>query len=352
MLSPLIRQTIAAITPADMNAIHNMQHKLDGLLKPSGSLGRLEQLAMQLAGISATTELNYKQKAILVFAADHGVFNEGVAITPQNVTAIQAENMTKGLTGVCALAQVSGSQVIVTDVGINADPIPETHQYKIRRGTANIAHGPAMTHEQAVKAIEVGIVTAQRTIDHGIQLIGVGEIGIANTTAAAAIISVLCQKEAELIVGLGANLPIDKRQHKVNVVNTAIQINQAVPENPIDVLAKLGGLELGAMCGAMLAAAALKIPVVLDGFLSYAAALLACRLCPQIDAYLIPSHFSAEQGAKIALDALGLRPYLDMEMRLGEGSGAALLFPIIDAACAMGQYMGKLTDSNIVLPNA
>ncbi len=353
MLSPLIEQVIKAISPLDIIIKNKMQKKLDGLVKPPGSLGRLEQLAIQLASISSTTDIQYKQKAILVFAADHGVFHEGVAVTPQNVTAIQAKNMTKGLTGVCALAHVSQSQVIVTDVGIiDTVPISEIHHYKICEGTRNIAQGPAMTIAQAIKAIEVGIKTAQRHIQQGIQLIGVGEIGIANTTAAAAMISVLCHKEADCVVGLGANLPAKQRQHKVNVVNTAIQINRPNPDQPIDILAKLGGLELGAMSGAILAAAALKIPIVLDGFLSYASALIACRLCPHVNAYLIPSHMSTEQGARIALDALGLRPYLDMEMRLGEGSGAALLFPIIDAACAMGEYMGTLSDSAIILPDS
>lgn len=350
MLSVTIDKTISAIKPLSRRSMERMSARLDELLKPPGSLGRLEQLAVQLAGISDATEINYPDKAILVFAADHDVFDEGVAITPQAVTMIQAANMVKGLTGVCAIAKSVGSRIVVTDVGIKCEPLEGVINHKIRHGCGNIMTGPAMSRDEALKALETGIKIAQSQIEQGADIIGIGELGIANTTPAAAMVSVLCQAKVDDVVGLGANLPQQRLQHKVDVVRKAIEINQPDPDDVIDVLAKVGGFELGAMAGAIIGAGAMRVPVILDGFLSYSSALIACRLCPTVKEYLIPSHLSAEKGAHIALAKLGLRPYLDMEMRLGEGSGAALTFPIVDAACSMVNEMGVLAESNIVLP--
>lgn len=349
--SPLIDQTIQAISPLNQRCMQQIAEQLEGLLKPPGSLGRLESLAIQLAGITQNIANELTDKRVIVFAADHGVFAENVAITPQAVTQIQAANMVKGLTGVCALAQSVNSQVVVVDVGIKSEPIEGVLNHKIRAGCNNIAQGPAMSHAEAIQAIEIGIRVTQEQIRQGAQLLAIGELGIANTTPAAAIVSILCQASVEDVVGLGANLPPEKWQHKVNVVKQAIENNQPNSDDAIDIVAKVGGFELAAMAGALLAAAAMRVPVVLDGFLSYSSALLACQLCPELQHFLIPSHLSAEKGAQIALQQLHLTPYLNMAMRLGEGSGAVLLFPIIDAACSMTKQMGKLSDSHIVLPN-
>jgi nicotinate-nucleotide--dimethylbenzimidazole phosphoribosyltransferase len=351
MLTATLDKALAQIQPLSETAMTEMANKLNGLLKPPGSLGRLEQLAVQLAGISDKLELCYDNKAVLVFAADHGVFQEGVAITPQSVTMIQAANMVAGLTGVCAIAKSVGAKVVVTDVGINCEPLDGVNNCKIRPGCDNIAQGPAMSREEALRALDIGIQTARDHIERGADIIGIGELGIANTTPAAAMVSVLCGASVNDVVGLGANLPQQKLSHKVNVVKTALAVNRPDPQDAIDVLAKVGGFELAAMSGAILGAAADRTPIVLDGFLSYAAALVACRLSATAKSYLIPSHLSAEKGAAIALAELALVPYLNMEMRLGEGSGAALAFPIIDAACSMVNRMGSLADSNIVLPD-
>ena len=351
MASSLIKSTIQAISPLNQHSMQQMAEQLDGLLKPPGSLGRLEALAIQLAGITQNTCYELKEKRVIVFAADHAVFDENVAITPQAVTYIQAANMVKGLTGVCALAQSVGGQVVVVDMGIKGEPIEGVLNHKIRLGCHNIAQGPAMSRSEAIQAVEIGIQVTQQQIQQGAQLLAIGELGIANTTPAAAIISVLCQAKAEEVVGLGANFPTDKLRHKVDVVKRAIEINQPDMNDAIDVVAKVGGFLLAAMTGALLAAAAMRVPVVLDGFLSYSSALLASQLCPAMNAYFIPSHLSAEKGAQIALTKLGLTPYIDMAMRLGEGSGAVLMFPLLDAACSLTRRMGKLADSQIVLPD-
>ncbi|TGB74244.1 nicotinate-nucleotide--dimethylbenzimidazole phosphoribosyltransferase [Escherichia sp. E4694] len=341
--------TIPAIDPAAMS---RTQRYIDGLLKPVGSLGRLEALAVQLAGMPGLNGVPHVgQKAVLVMCADHGVWDEGVAISPKAVTAIQAENMTRGTTGVCVLAAQAGAKVHVIDVGIDTvEPIPGLINMRVARGSGNIASGPAMSPCQAEELLLNVIQYTRELARNGVTLFGVGELGMANTTPAAAIVSAITGRDPEEVVGIGANLPTDKLAHKVDVVRRAITLNQPNPLDGLDVLAKVGGFDLVGMAGVMLGAASCGLPVLLDGFLSYAAALAACRMCPAIKPYLIPSHLSAEKGACIALSHLGLEPYLNMEMRLGEGSGAALAMPIIEAACAIYSNMGELAASNIVLP--
>lgn len=340
-----------AIPALDAAAMTQAQQHIDGLLKPPGSLGSLESLAIQLAGMPGLGgALNVDNKAILVMCADHGVWHEGVAISPQIVTAIQTANMVRKNTGVCVLAKQAGANVHVIDVGIDADPIPGVVNMKVARGSGNIATGPAMRREQAEELLLETINYTRELAARGVTLFGVGELGMANTTPAAAVVSVLCGEDAEAVVGIGANLPLDKRPHKVAVVRKAIAVNQPDAADGLDVMAKVGGFDLLGMAGVMLGAASCGLPVVLDGFLSYAAALAACRIAPAVKPYLIPSHFSAEQGAKIALENLQLTPFLNMGMRLGEGSGAALAMPLVQAACAMYNEMGSLAESNIVLP--
>ena len=343
---------LAAIPELDNAAMARAQQHIDGLLKPTGSLGRLESLAVQLAGmpgLHGTPQVD--KKAILVMCADHGVWHEGVAVSPQVVTAIQAANMTRHNTGVCVLAAQAGAQVHVIDVGIDADPIPGLVDIKVARGSGNIAQTAAMTAEQACALLLETMNYTRRLAEQGVTLFGVGELGMANTTPAAAVVSVLTGSAPEAVVGIGANLPQSQLQHKVDVVTRAIERNQPDANDGLDVLAKVGGFDLLGMTGVMLGAASCGLPVVLDGFLSYASALAACRIAPGVKPYLIPSHFSAEKGARIALEHLGLVPYLNMDMRLGEGSGAAMAMHIVESACAMHNRMGTLADSNIVLPS-
>ncbi|EKU4730131.1 MULTISPECIES: nicotinate-nucleotide--dimethylbenzimidazole phosphoribosyltransferase [Citrobacter] len=343
---------LRAIPLPDSAAMLRAQQHIDGLLKPPGSLGRLESLAVQLAGMPGLKGVPHVNgKAMLVMCADHGVWDEGVAVSPKVVTAIQAANMTRGTTGVCVLAAQAGAKVHVIDVGIDAEPIPGVVNMRVARGCGNIAEGPAMSHSQAEELLLEVIRYTHELAKDGVTLFGVGELGMANTTPAAAIVSVLTGSDAEEVVGIGANLPLSRVGNKVDVVRRAIAVNQPDRHDGVDVLAKVGGFDLVGMAGVMLGAASCGLPVVLDGFLSYSAALAACQIAPQIKPYLIPSHFSAEKGARTALAHLELDPYLNMGMRLGEGSGAALAMPIIEAACAMYNNMGQLAASNIVLPD-
>ncbi|MBJ4956636.1 nicotinate-nucleotide--dimethylbenzimidazole phosphoribosyltransferase [Salmonella enterica subsp. enterica serovar Goldcoast] len=341
-----------AIPSPDSAAMLRAQQHIDGLLKPPGSLGRLESLAVQLAGMPGLNGVPHVGgKAMLVMCADHGVWDEGVAVSPKIVTAIQAANMTRGTTGVCVLAAQAGAKVHVIDVGIDAELIPGVVNMRVARGCGNIAQGPAMRRSQAEELLLEVIRYTRELADDGVTLFGVGELGMANTTPAAAIVSVLTGSDAEDVVGIGANLPLSRVGNKVDVVRRAIAINQPDSRDGIDVLAKVGGFDLVGMAGVMLGAASCGLPVVLDGFLSYSAALAACQIAPEIKPYLIPSHFSAEKGARTALAHLELEPYLNMGMRLGEGSGAALAMPIVESACAMYSNMGQLAASNIVLPD-
>ena len=343
---------LRAIPLPDSAAMLRAQQHIDGLLKPPGSLGRLESLAVQLAGMPGLKGVPHVNgKAMLVMCADHGVWDEGVAVSPKVVTAIQAANMTRGTTGVCVLAAQAGAKVHVIDVGIDAEPIPGVVNMRGARGCGNIAEGPAMSRSQAEELLLEVIRYTHELAKDGVTLFGVGELGMANTTPAAAIVSVLTGSDAEEVVGIGANLPLSRVGNKVDVVRRAIAVNQPDCHDGVDVLAKVGGFDLVGMAGVMLGAASCGLPVVLDGFLSYSAALAACQIAPQIKPYLIPSHFSAEKGARTALAHLELDPYLNMGMRLGEGSGAALAMPIVEAACAMYNNMGQLAASNIVLPD-
>lgn len=350
-------QTLTDLFPPipapDEGTMATAQQHIDGLLKPVGSLGRLEALAVQLAGLPGLQgKTALPEKAIVVMCADHGVWQEGVTVSPQIVTAIQAANMTRNNTGVCVLAAQAGARVLVVDVGIDSDPIPGILNMKVARASGNIAVGPAMPREQAQALLLAVIRYTRELAAQGVTVFGVGELGMANTTPAAAMVSVFTGAAPEEMVGIGANLPVAQLQHKTDVVRRAIEVNQPDPQDGLDVLAKVGGYDLLGMTGVMLGAASCGLPVVLDGYLSYASALAACRIAPAVKPYLIPSHLSAEKGAKIALAQLGLEPYLNMEMRLGEGSGAALAMPLLDAACAMHHQMGTLAASHIELPKA
>ncbi|WP_409306203.1 nicotinate-nucleotide--dimethylbenzimidazole phosphoribosyltransferase [Pectobacterium sp. B1J-3] len=342
---------VDAIIPLDNDAMRQASAKIDGLLKPLGSLGRLEALAIQLAGMRGFTANPAGRKQIIVMAADHGVYDEKVTISPRAVTAIQAANMVKGNTGVCVLAACADTDVKIVDVGIDSEPLPGVLNMRVQRGSGNIAHEAAMTRQQAEDLLCASAQLALEQAAGGVCVFGVGELGMANTTPAAAIISTITDSDPDKVVGIGANFPSDCLHHKVAVVRRAISVNQPNPEDGVDVLAKVGGFDLVGMSGVMLGAAASGRPIVLDGFLSYASAMAACLIAPAVRHYLIPSHISAEKGATIALKHLQLEPYLQLGMRLGEGSGAAIAMHLIDAACAMYNNMGALVDDDIVLPD-
>ncbi len=344
-----LESLIHSIKPLNRDKMQHATQHIDSLVKPPGSLGRLEALAIQLQGMPGLSGLQDLQKEIVVMCADHGVFDEGVAITPKSVTAIQARNMQRGLTGVCVLAKSSHTRVLPVDIGIDSDPIDNLLSLKIARGCGNIAQGPAMTRQQAEQLLLASAQLVQRRVAQGISVFGVGELGIANTTPASAIVSVITGRDPHETVGIGANLPKERLQHKESIVRQAIKINQPNPDDGLDVLAKVGGFDLVGMTGVILGAAACGVPVILDGFLSYASALAAYQIAPQAREYCIPSHFSAEKGAMLALQHLNLTPYLYLDLRLGEGSGAAIAMSVVSAACAMYSNMGLQAESGFSL---
>lgn len=342
----LLQSTLQHIQPVNREMMEKAREKVDSLCKPLGSLGKLEHLAVQIAGITEKLELDVSNKAVIALAADHGVHEENVSNHPQAITIMQTIGFAKGFTGVCAIARAAGAKVVPVDVGIKAD-LPENLgiiNKKVRYGTANMAKGPAMSREEAIQAIEAGIEVANEQVKQGVNVLAAGEMGICNTTASSAVLAALSGHDPSTVTGMGAG--VDSIQHKIDVIRRALEINQPNPDDPIDVLAKVGGLELGGMAGVVLSAAANRVPVVVDGFISTVSALIAYRLEPNVKDYIIPSHMSEEPGAKIASELLGLEPMLNMNMRLGEGSGAALAFPILDAACSMMNTMTTLEQSN------
>lgn len=329
----LLNETIGSITDLDEKYMQMARDRQDSLIKPPGSLGRLEAITVQLAGIYRSEFFDTTKKAVIAFAGDHGVYEEGVAPNSQDITKIQIPNFVKGITGVGALARFAGADVYGVDVGVNCDEKLEgVIDEKIRKATSNMAKGPAMSRDEAVLSIEIGIRQTIKLIENGYRVIGIGEMGIANTTPTSAIISVYGDFEPLDVTGIGAGLNSEGVIHKANVIKKAIELNKPDKKDAIDVLSKVGGFEIGAMTGAILACAANRIPVVLDGFISYASAILAISLCERSKLYIIPSHFSAETASVKAFSLLGLSAMLQMDMRLGEGSGAALCFNVIEAA--------------------
>ena len=337
----LLQQTIEKIEDLNQEMMAKAQHRVDSLIKPPKSLGKLESIAIQLSGITGEIFPSIDQKAIIVMAADHGVYEEGVTSNPQVVTFAQTLNIAKGITGVGTIAKVSGAKIVTVDIGVKEE-IPSDVGViirKIKKGSDNMAKGPAMTREEAIKALEVGIEIANAEIQNGVNLLGTGEMGIGNTTPSTAILSVLANCDPKEITGRGAGLGQGGLAHKIEVIRNAIATNQPDPTDGIDVLVKVGGLEIGGMAGVMLAAAANRVPVVVDGLISTVSALIAASIEPKVKDYLITSHATEEPGGIIASELLGKEPMLMMDMCLGEGSGAALAFPIIEAACSMMKNM-------------
>lgn len=342
----LLNETLGKIQPLNEEIMKTSKERVDFLLKPVGSLGVLEEIAVQLSGITGEMYPDVSKKAVLVFAGDHGVFEEGVAAAPQEVTGLMAHMTVAGKSGVGALSKQAGADVFVCDVGMLSDVAPDSNILvkKIRRGTANMRKGQAMTHVEAKRAIEVGIEVAEDAIKKGYNILGTGEVGICNTTPSAAIFAVLSGIDPGELTGAGANLSEEKMVNKAQVIRDAIALNKPDKNDAIDILAKVGGLEIGAMAGVMLAGAANKIPVVIDGFISTAAAAIAIGLNPEVKGYLICSHASAEKGAAFGSEFIGAKPFLNMGMRLGEGSGAAIAFNIIEGALYMNREMATYGD--------
>lgn len=340
-LDALVREVL----PLDRSAMTAAEEYQARLAKPPGSLGRLEELSIQLAGITGHVHNALNKKQLLVFAADNGVVAEGVSSAPQSVTKQQTINLMRGKTGAAVLAKHFGCGLTVCDVGVNADIYESAVlNRKIAYGTQNICTGPAMTREQTLQAILTGAEIA-RTVDADV--IGVGEMGIGNTTTSSAVLAVLLGADVEAVTGRGGGITEESFRKKKAVIRTAIEVNRPDRDDVVGVLSKVGGFDLAAMCGAFLGAAAARRSAVIDGLISAAAALCAVRLCPNVRGYLVPSHASFEIGYRLAMEAMDLRPLFDLGMRLGEGSGCPLAFQVLDAACAVINDMATFDEAGI-----
>lgn len=336
---------VRAVAPLDRGAMTAAETYQARLAKPPGSLGRLEEITIQLAGITGRVHNALNKKQLLVFAADNGVVAEGVSSAPQSVTKQQTINLMRGKTGAAVLAKHFGCGLTVCDVGVNADIYESAVlNRKIAYGTQNICTGPAMTREQTLQAILTGAEIA-RTVDADV--IGVGEMGIGNTTTSSAVLAVLLGADVEAVTGRGGGITEESFRKKKAVIRTAIEVNRPDRDDVVGVLSKVGGFDLAAMCGAFLGAAAARRPAVIDGLISAAAALCAVRLCPNVRGYLVPSHASFEIGYRLAMEAMDLRPLFDLGMRLGEGSGCPLAFQVLDAACAVINDMATFDEAGI-----
>lgn len=348
MTDPQLHARLNAIPAADQTAMEAARARQAQLAKPPGSLGLLEDISIQLAGITGSVCNDIRKTRIYVLAADNGVVNAGVSSAPQSVTCAQSINLTRGLTGASSIARRFGDELLVVDVGI-ATPYRcrEILNRRIAPGTKNFVHEPAMTRAQALRALEVGLDLAAQARRDGVQALGVGEMGIGNTTTSAAVLAALTGSPADAVTSRGGGVTDDAFAHKKSIIRTALAQHAPNPHDPVDVLSKVGGFDLAAMTGVFLGAAEQRIPVVIDGFISIVAALCAVRLCPAVRDILFSSHGSYERGYAIAAQALGLSPVLMLGMRLGEGSGCPLGFRVLEAACAAMNGMATFDQARI-----
>ena len=344
-----IKKTIENITELDYHLMERAQERLDDLTKPQGSLGRLEELAKLIIGITKKENPQVKNKVIFTLASDHGVTEENLSVYPKEVTSQMVYNFIRGGAGINVLAQHICARVCVVDIGVAADIEP--HQKliikKINYGTKNMAIGPAMTREEAIKSIEVGIEVFEDEFERGIDIVGTGDMGIGNTTASSAIASAFTGKTVEEVTGRGTGIDDITLRNKIKVIERAIKLNKPNFKDPIGVLLKVGGFEIGGLAGIILAAASKRVPIVIDGFISGAAALVAYHIEPKVKDYMIASHVSQEKGHRVILDYIGLKPILNLDLRLGEGTGAALGISIIEAAIKILTQMATFKSAGV-----
>ncbi len=344
-----LTEVLSQIRDVDAEAAAATQRRLDRLTKPQGSLGRLEQLAVQYCAITGERKPAVPRGRVCTFAADHGVVDEGVSAYPRDVTAQMVLNFLRGGAGVNVLARHAGVDVRVVDIGVAHvfGPIAGLLNRKLMMGSRNMVHAEAMDRRTAEEAIQIGIELAFEAVEEGVTLIGTGEMGIGNTTASAAITAVMTGAPVEQVTGMGTGIDELGRTRKIVVIERALARHRPNPEDPVDVMAKIGGLEIAGMTGLILGAAAARIPVVLDGFIAGAAALIACGLQPQCVKYMIASHRSVERGHRLLLDKLGLAPLFDLDLRLGEGTGACLGMSIVQAAIKVLTEMATFGEAGV-----
>jgi nicotinate-nucleotide--dimethylbenzimidazole phosphoribosyltransferase len=346
----LLEAAIGRMQPPDPTIADAARQRQAVLTKPAGSLGTLERLHVQLAAIQRTPLPVIEHPAVLVVAADHGVADIGVSAYPKQVTGEMANNFARGGAAINVLADDAGARLLVTDLGIDwqgRTPPPEIVRMPVGAGTNNLADGPAMTREQATSALEAGLYLAERLVADGADLIALGEMGIGNTTASAALIAALTGRPARDVTGLGTGIDLERWEHKIAVVEKALARPSIRPDDPLGVLAEVGGFEIGALAGAMIGGAAAGVPILLDGLIVGAAALLAVALAPAVGPYLIASHRSVEPGHRVVLELLELEPLMDLGLRLGEGSGAAIALHLIRLACRLPREMATFDEAGV-----
>jgi nicotinate-nucleotide--dimethylbenzimidazole phosphoribosyltransferase len=337
------------IKPLDTSAVAAAQSRQNTLTKPHGSLGRLEELSIQIAGIKGQVKPKLEYKTIITMVADHGVAAETVSLYPQEVTRQMVLNFLKGGAAINVMAEQIGARVIVVDMGVKGgfQPLPGLLCKMIDFGTKNMAQEPAMTRQQAIDAIEAGIQIVEAELAKRLDIIGTGDMGIGNTTASSALFAALSHISPKKITGRGTGIGNRQLAHKIKVIEKALSVNKPNAKDPLDVLSKVGGFEIGGLAGVILAGAAYRIPVVIDGFISGAAALIATGLSPQAKDYLIAAHLSAEAGHELLLQFLGLKPLLNLNMRLGEGTGAVLGIFLAEAAVRTLNQMATFTEAGV-----
>ncbi|MDD5312482.1 MAG: nicotinate-nucleotide--dimethylbenzimidazole phosphoribosyltransferase [Dehalococcoidia bacterium] len=345
----ILEQTVKRIRPLDSGAVEKACQRQAMLTKPRGSLGLLEDISIKLAGIQASPFPAIHHKVIITMAADHGVVSEGISLYPQEVTRQMVLNFLNGGAAIDVLARQIDARLVIVDMGVIGG-FPHTPGLICRMidfGTQNMCLGPAMTTQQVLACLETGIEIVEAEIERGLDIIGTGDMGIGNTTAASAIIATLTGEPVSKVTGRGTGIDDQQLALKIRVIQKALQVNQPDPGDAIDVLAKVGGFEIGGLAGLMLAGAAHRIPVVIDGFISGAAALIATRICPAATDYLIASHLSAENGHSICLNSMGLKPLLNLNMRLGEGTGSALGIFLVESAANILTQMATFESANV-----
>ena len=344
-----LEEIIKDIKPLDDAALRAAQARQDTLTKPRGSLGRLEELSIQLAGMKADPFPSVERKAVIVMAADHGVAHEGVSAYPSDVTAQMVLNFLRGGAAINVLARQAGARVTVVDIGVAADvePLPGLLRRKVMCGTRNLAEGVAMTRDEAEQAIQVGVDVLNEEATRGLDLVATGDMGIGNTTPASAIVAAITELPVAQVAGRGTGIDDQGLERKIKVIERALTVNQPDADDAMDVLHKVGGLEIAGLAGVMIAAAHHRIPVVVDGFISTAAAMIAVGLAPGVRNYLISAHQSMEVGHRAMLRYLRLWPLLDLNLRLGEGTGAVLAFHLIEASTRILREMATFDEAGV-----
>ena len=343
-----LEEELQKVRPADRKSTEEAEQRWRTVGKPLFSLGKLEDAVIRMAGIKGTSSYTLKKKALVILCADNGVVEEGVTQTGQEVTAIVTENFTKEAASVCLMSEVAGVDICPVDIGVARDVDHVTKpEYKVAYGTKNMTREPAMTREEAEHAILIGIRLVQELAEKGYDIIATGEMGIGNTTTSSAVVSVLLGRDPEEVTGRGAGLTTEGLHRKVAAIRKAVRINAPDASDAVDVLAKVGGLDIAGLTGVFLGGAICHIPIVIDGFISSAAGLCAARIAPDCADYMMPSHRSNEPAGGMVLEALGLSPFIDCGMSLGEGSGAVAVLPLLEMGLEVYNRMSTFEEIKV-----